>query len=103
MSATFSDKGEEDQMRRVATRLRSQLARIRAKNEAYERQGSPREGQGQRILDHDHVVLLGDTNSRLHWPGQSGGMPLQQARQKLQQRRFGELLALDQLVLWRMG
>ena len=50
----------------------------------------------QNSEDHDHVVWLGDTNSRLHWPGHLGGMPLQQAKQKVQQRRFGELLALDQ-------
>ncbi|CAK9113819.1 unnamed protein product [Durusdinium trenchii] len=62
---------------------------------------SPRGSVGAKILDHDHVVCLGDTNSRLHWPGHLGGMPLQQARQKVQQRRFGELLALDQLALMR--
>eukprot|EP00913_Durusdinium_trenchii_P018287 g17180.t1 len=60
--------------------------------------GGPQSGE---MEDHDHVVCLGDTNSRLHWPGHLGGMPLQQARQKVQQRRFGELLALDQLALMR--
>ena len=29
--------------------------------------------------DHDHVIFLGDTNSRLHWPDKVGGMPLRQA------------------------
>eukprot|EP00434_Breviolum_minutum_P018557 symbB.v1.2.016367.t1/scaffold1243.1/size129491/9 len=110
------DPRAEEGMRRVAARLRTQLARMRTaqsnplaeQTEAPEDRdnagaeasgGSSRLGNA-RILDHDHVVWLGDTNSRLHWPGH-GGMPLQQARQKVQQRRFGELLALDQLALMR--
>lgn len=53
------------------------------------------------INDHDHVFWIGDTNSRLHWPGQLGGMPIQQAVQKVQDRRIGDLLALDQLNISR--
>ena len=115
-SAEAKDPRAEEGMRRVAARLRTQLARMRTaqsnplaeQTEAPEDRdnagaeasgGSSRLGNA-RILDHDHVVWLGDTNSRLHWPGH-GGMPLQQARQKVQQRRFGELLALDQLALMR--
>ncbi|CAE7248514.1 Ocrl [Symbiodinium natans] len=56
---------------------------------------------GLRILDHDHVVWVGDTNSRLHWPGKLGGMPLLQARENILGKRYGELLALDQLNLMR--
>ncbi|OLP81669.1 Receptor-interacting serine/threonine-protein kinase 4 [Symbiodinium microadriaticum] len=51
------------------------------------------------LEDHDHVVWVGDTNSRLHWPGKLGGMPLLQARQNILDKRYGELLALDQLQL----
>jgi endonuclease/exonuclease/phosphatase family metal-dependent hydrolase len=51
------------------------------------------------VHDHDHIIWLGDTNSRLHWPGQLGGMPIEQAVQKVRERRIGELLALDQLTL----
>eukprot|EP00929_Paragymnodinium_shiwhaense_P038186 TRINITY_DN20225_c0_g1_i1.p1 TRINITY_DN20225_c0_g1~~TRINITY_DN20225_c0_g1_i1.p1 ORF type:complete len:1021 (-),score=128.10 TRINITY_DN20225_c0_g1_i1:540-3602(-) len=53
------------------------------------------------IQDHDHIIWLGDFNSRLHWPGQSGGVPVDQAKQMIQQQRFGELLKLDQLNLMR--
>eukprot|EP00435_Cladocopium_sp_Y103_P024240 s613_g5.t3 len=118
--ASSRDVRADEGMRRVAARLRAQLARVRSgqgapaptpTEEAPEDRSNSVGGleagsaqstrSGTRILDHDHVVWLGDTNSRLHWPGHLGGMPLQQARQKVQQRRFGELLALDQLTLMR--
>ncbi|CAJ1359086.1 unnamed protein product [Effrenium voratum] len=98
-------RAQSDGIRRVASRLRANLAKHR---QVSSESNEPSEGEaqccrpaGKRILDHDHVILLGDTNSRLHWPGKLGGMPLQQARQKVQEKRFGELLALDQLNLMR--
>jgi len=118
--ASIKDVRADEGMRRVAARLRAQLARVRSGQGALaptsteeapadrsnsvgglEAGSAQSTRSGTRILDHDHVVWLGDTNSRLHWPGHLGGMPLQQARQKVQQRRFGELLALDQLTLMR--
>eukprot|EP00928_Gymnodinium_smaydae_P027787 TRINITY_DN21374_c0_g1_i1.p1 TRINITY_DN21374_c0_g1~~TRINITY_DN21374_c0_g1_i1.p1 ORF type:complete len:622 (-),score=92.54 TRINITY_DN21374_c0_g1_i1:193-2058(-) len=53
------------------------------------------------LMDHDHIFWLGDTNSRLHWPGKLGGMPIREAAQKLQDRCLGQLLALDQLNMMR--
>lgn len=53
------------------------------------------------ICDHDHIFWIGDTNSRLHWASQTGGIPLEQARRKVEEHRIGELLALDQLNLMR--
>lgn len=55
----------------------------------------------KQLQDHDHIFWLGDTNSRLHWPGKLGGMPVQEAARKLQSRNIGQLLALDQLNLMR--
>merc|ERR1719422_1719533 len=52
------------------------------------------------INDHDHIFWIGDTNSRLHWH-EPGGMPIEQAVEKVQERRIGELLALDQLHMMR--
>lgn len=57
--------------------------------------------EAYKIYDHDHIFWVGDTNSRLHWPGKLGGMPIQDAMQKVRERRIGELLALDQLNLMR--
>jgi len=51
--------------------------------------------------DHDFTVWIGDTNSRLHWPSKLGGMPINQAMEKVRDRRIGELLLLDQLNLMR--
>jgi len=53
------------------------------------------------ICDHDHIFWIGDTNSRLHWASQTGGIPIEQARRKVEDHRIGELLALDQLNLMR--
>eukprot|EP00927_Polykrikos_kofoidii_P037613 TRINITY_DN31792_c0_g1_i1.p1 TRINITY_DN31792_c0_g1~~TRINITY_DN31792_c0_g1_i1.p1 ORF type:complete len:1049 (+),score=134.13 TRINITY_DN31792_c0_g1_i1:196-3342(+) len=52
------------------------------------------------LEDHDHIFWLGDTNSRLHWPGQLG-VPIAHAEQKIRGGRFAELLPLDQLNLMR--
>eukprot|EP00929_Paragymnodinium_shiwhaense_P027505 TRINITY_DN16135_c0_g2_i1.p1 TRINITY_DN16135_c0_g2~~TRINITY_DN16135_c0_g2_i1.p1 ORF type:complete len:1070 (-),score=172.50 TRINITY_DN16135_c0_g2_i1:191-3400(-) len=74
---------------------------------------SPTSGDGQtrdlrdnhsvtyELHDHEHIIWLGDTNSRLHWPGKQGGVPMEQARRRIQDNRIGELLALDQLNLMR--
>lgn len=59
-------------------------------------------GSVYTVHDHDHVIWIGDTNSRLHWPGKLGGMPLDKAAQLVRSGQFGELLALDQLQLMRM-
>eukprot|EP00930_Biecheleria_cincta_P084413 TRINITY_DN73891_c0_g1_i1.p1 TRINITY_DN73891_c0_g1~~TRINITY_DN73891_c0_g1_i1.p1 ORF type:complete len:956 (+),score=159.45 TRINITY_DN73891_c0_g1_i1:71-2938(+) len=64
-------------------------------------QGSTVSRKSFSVSDHDHVIWLGDANSRLHWHGKLGGMPIQTAKQKVQEHRFGELLALDQLNLMR--
>lgn len=54
-----------------------------------------------RVEDHDHIIWIGDTNSRLHYPGKTGGVPLAEAKEKIDGGRWGELLALDQLNLSR--
>lgn len=71
-----------------------------------DRARAPAQGDGQEkavatIHDHDHIVWLGDTNSRLHWPGKLGGMPISLAIEKVKEKSFGELLSLDQLNMMR--
>merc|ERR1719265_1233084 len=74
---------------------------------AFAPSGRPRTRSRTRALnvttihDHDHIVWLGDTNSRLHWPGKLGGLPITKAIEKVRAKAFGELLALDQLNLMR--
>jgi hypothetical protein len=53
------------------------------------------------VHDHDHIFWFGDSNSRLHHPKALGGVPINDAIDKLEKRLIGELLALDQLNLMR--
>mmetsp|Transcript_63132 Transcript_63132/g.133267 ORF Transcript_63132/g.133267 Transcript_63132/m.133267 type:complete len:996 (-) Transcript_63132:189-3176(-) len=53
------------------------------------------------VNDHTHVIWLGDTNSRLHWTEKLGGMPIDDAVKLVQESKFGELLALDQLNMMK--
>lgn len=57
------------------------------------------EQDAHTIFKHDHIFWIGDTNSRLHDASRVGGMPIEKAIEKVQERKIGEMLANDQLLL----
>lgn len=62
---------------------------------------APLKNDSKHVIDHNHIFWIGDTNSRLHWPGHVGGIPIELAREKVRDLKIGEMLTMDQLSLSR--